>query len=139
MRSFEDFEIGEAWTNDRFISDKDVELFSILSGDVNKIHLDDEFAKETLFRNRIVHGSLCASFISALISSTLKDHLVIYLSQNLEFLKPVYIGDKVITKITLENITKVNIFQFNTMCFVGDRAVITGSAKILCAYHSKKL
>ena len=74
--------------------------FAALSGDTNPIHLDDEYAEKTIFGKRIVHGMLLGSFISKMIATKYPGEGSIYLSQNLKFKSPCYIGDTV--KVTIK-------------------------------------
>ena len=77
----------------------DVTVFSYLSEDANPVHLDEEYAKETRFGTRIVHGSLVASLISSALARF--DGTVIYAGQDLRFLAPVEIGETVTATATV--------------------------------------
>ena len=84
------------------VSDEMVRRFSELTGDRNPVHLDDAFAQRTRFGQRIAHGMIAASQISAVIGNTLPGPGAIYLSQTLQFLAPVFIGDTVKTTVTVK-------------------------------------
>lgn len=88
------------------ISKKMVEDFSNLIGDKNPIHLDDEYAKTTIFKRPISHGMLISSFFSKIISETYPGHGSIYISQSVNFLKPCYVGDTI--TIVIELISEIN-------------------------------
>ncbi len=94
-RSYADIHIGDTAEVVKTITDEDIVAFAQLTGDVNPIHLDDEFAKKTFFKERIAHGMLTASFISAVLGTQLPGTNTIYLSQNLKFKAPVKIGDTI--------------------------------------------
>lgn len=74
------------------LSDEDVREFAAASGDTNRLHLDDAYAAETRFGGRIVHGALLGGLISAALARL--PGVVIYLSQELSFVKPVRVGDE---------------------------------------------
>jgi 3-hydroxybutyryl-CoA dehydratase len=96
MIFFEEIEITEKMVND----------FSNLVGDKNPIHLDSEYAKDTIFKKPIAHGMLISSFFSKMISETYPGHGSIYLSQSMKFLKPCYVGEKII--VSLELVSEIN-------------------------------
>ncbi|HEX5958739.1 MAG TPA: MaoC family dehydratase, partial [Hyphomicrobiaceae bacterium] len=77
----------------RTISEADIVLYAGLSGDTNPVHLDEEFARPTMFKGRIAHGMLTAGFISAVLGTKLPGPGSVYLSQSLKFKAPVRIGD----------------------------------------------
>ena len=85
--------IGDKASLSKTISEQDVSDFAHLSLDTNPLHLDEEYARQSRFGGRIVHGILGASLISAVIGTRLGGP--IYLSQSLKFLKPIHIGEKI--------------------------------------------
>lgn len=90
----------EFWVNQercvvKTIEESDVRAFAEVSGDKNPIHIDEEYAKKSIFGKRIVHGMLSAAYISAVIGNEFPGIGTIYMGQNMRFLKPVYIGDEV--------------------------------------------
>jgi acyl dehydratase len=91
--------IGARATRSRTISEGDVTIFARLSGDYNPIHLDSAYAARSHFGERIVHGMMVASLISALLGTDLPGHGTIYLGQTLKFLAPVHIGDTVTASV----------------------------------------
>ena len=95
----EDLEIGMSRMLERQITQKDIALFSEVSGDRNPVHLDEEYAQQTIFGKRIAHGMLTASLISAVIAEQLPGHGTVYLSQTLKFIRPVLPGQLVITTV----------------------------------------
>lgn len=92
---YADIHVGDKAEFVRKIEDKDIVAFAELTGDVNPIHLNDEFAKTTFFKGRIAHGMLTASYISTILGTQLPGTNTIYLSQNLKFKAPVKIGDTI--------------------------------------------
>ncbi|MBX3041028.1 MAG: MaoC family dehydratase [Bdellovibrionaceae bacterium] len=96
------FKVGDKILLSVEITDDMVRKFAEVSGDFNPMHMDDEYAAKTRFKKRIAHGMLSA----ALISRALGQHLGpggIYLSQNLKFMSPVYIGDTVSVELTVSS------------------------------------
>lgn len=92
-RPYDDLAVGEKATYTKTITGDDVQTFAALSGDVNPVHVDPEFAKNTAFGQQIAHGMLAASLISAVIGTQLPGINSIYLGQELKFLAPVFFGD----------------------------------------------
>lgn len=123
--------INDEVTVKKIIDKKDIDLFARASGDYNPIHLDEEIAKESIFKKRIAHGMLSASFISAVIGNTLPGNGSIYLSQTLNFKKPVFIGDCINTHVKVVDIKK-NIATLETLCInQHGQIVISGEAVVL--------
>jgi 3-hydroxybutyryl-CoA dehydratase len=113
------------------ITDADVNTFAQLSGDKNPVHLNEEYAEKSKFRKRIAHGLLSASFFSALFGTKLPGEGCIYASQNLRFIKPVYLGDTVTaTVIVLSKDLQSRRVFFRTLCKVKNKIVIDGEAEI---------
>lgn len=87
--------IGTEATLSRTITEDDILLFAIVSGDKNPLHLDADYAERSLFGKRIAHGFLIGSLISAVLGNVLPGPGSIYLGQTLRFLAPIHIGDTV--------------------------------------------
>jgi acyl dehydratase len=96
--------VGQTEKLSRTITAEDVAAFARLSGDYNALHLDDEFAARTEFAQRVVHGFLHASLLSTLIGMKVPGRGALYVSQNIEFTRPVFIGDTVEARATVEKI-----------------------------------
>ena len=128
----EDLEVGMTATYSKTVTDADIVLFAGISGDSNPVHIDHEFAKDTMFKGRIAHGMLTASFISTVLGTRLPGPGCIYVSQNLKFRAPVRMGDTVRTRVTVTAIDPQNRrVAFETTCSVGDTVVISGEAVLL--------
>ncbi|HQU86766.1 MAG TPA: MaoC family dehydratase [Pyrinomonadaceae bacterium] len=97
-------QLGEKFSTTKQITDEVVRAFAELSGDFNPIHLDDEFAKTTRFGKRIAHGMISGALISAVLGYQLRDRSVVYLSQTMKFVAPVFIDDTVTATATVTNI-----------------------------------
>jgi 3-hydroxybutyryl-CoA dehydratase len=128
----EDLAVGMKANSERVITEADVALFAGLSGDCNPVHLDESYARGTLFQGRIVHGMFSASLLSAVIANQLPGPGSIYLSQTLTFLAPVRIGDCVDAEVTVTDVELESMrVSLQTVCRVGDRSVLDGSALVL--------
>ncbi|MFH1806986.1 MAG: MaoC family dehydratase [Pseudomonadota bacterium] len=132
----EDLETGMTGSYAKTVTETDIVLFAGLSGDTNPVHLNDEFAKTTMFEGRIAHGMLSAGFISTVLGTRLPGPGTIYLSQNLQFKAPVRIGDTVTARVTvLEIMAAKKRVVLETNCYVGDRCVIAGEAVVMVPSH----
>jgi len=98
--TYDEISLGQTATYTKKVEDRDIQLFAAASGDVNPVHLDDEFAAGTQFKERIAHGMLTGAFISAALAMKLPGPGTIYLGQSLRFRLPVKIGDTI--TVTLE-------------------------------------
>ncbi len=93
QKAIDSLEIGAKTTFSKTVTDEIVRQFAEVSGDHNPIHLDEEAARKTIFRGRIAHGVLSLAFVSAALAKL--PGTVVYLSQTVQFLKPVRIGDAI--------------------------------------------
>lgn len=89
--------VGDVIEFSKTLSDEDVGAFADICGDTNRLHLEDEFAEASRFGQRIVHGTLVSGLISAALARL--PGLTVYLSQDLSFLAPAYIGDRLTATI----------------------------------------
>jgi 3-hydroxybutyryl-CoA dehydratase len=96
--SFDEIKIGLEHYFEITIDKKLEEDFAKISGDFNPLHMDEQFAKKSKFGKRICHGMLLSSFFSRLVGMYLPGKNALYFSQNLNFIKPCFIGDKIIVK-----------------------------------------
>jgi 3-hydroxybutyryl-CoA dehydratase len=129
---FENFYLGQTAKIKRTFFLKDVQKFSELSGDINPIHLDNNFAEQTIFKKPIVHGFLYSSLISALLANDLPGPGSIYIYQELNFKSPVYHGEEVTAIVKIVDLrSDKNILTLETICTVRDNVeVLTGKAII---------
>lgn len=97
----DDFQIGERASFAKTVSDGDVRTMAEVTGDFNPLHMDDEYARKTRFGQRIVHGVFSAGLISAVLGNQLPGPGSIYLSQQVEFLAPVFIGDTITATVVV--------------------------------------
>ena len=133
----EDLQLDQTDKIERKITQKDIDNFAKLTGDNNPVHTNLDFAKKTIFKQKVAHGFLSASLISTLIATKLPGPGSIYLSQNLKFLAPVFIDDLVIVKVTVKEIDhEKKKVKLQTECFKNEKKIISGEAIVLV--NSKK-
>ena len=132
MALIEEIQVGQSASYDRVVTAEDIDCFAELSGDNNPVHLDEDFAKQTIFNGRIAHGMLAASFISTTVGTKLPGFGSIYVSQILKFKAPVRIGDKVKTKAIVKSVDKGRKrVVMETLCYVQDKIVLEGEAELM--------
>ena len=129
---FEDLEEGMTDVFAKTITDADIITFAGISGDTNPVHLNHEFASETMFEGRIAHGMLTASFISTVIGTKMPGAGCIYVSQNLRFKAPVRSGETVTATCTVTKlIPEKRLIELKTVCTVSGKSVVDGEATIM--------
>jgi len=128
----EDIEIGMMRSLSKTITDRDIELFAEVSTDRNPVHLDDDYAQDTIFEGRIAHGMLTAGLVSAVIGEQLPGHGTVYLGQSLKFLAPVRPGDRVTAEVEVTAIDPgKRRVTMDTRCLVNGKKVLIGEANVL--------
>jgi acyl dehydratase len=130
---FDEMTIGQSCDYVKTVSEEDILMFARLSGDVNPVHLDEEFAKTTQFGGRIAHGMYTAALISAAMALNIPGPGSVYLTQTMKFRAPVKIGDtltvhiEVLTKRTGKNFVTLSTIVTNQH----GKKVVTGEATAL--------
>jgi 3-hydroxybutyryl-CoA dehydratase len=128
----EDLEIGMSRELVKTIEDYDIRMFADISTDHNPVHLDEDYAQETIFGGRIAHGMLTAALISAVIGEQLPGHGTVYMGQTLKFLAPVRPGSDVTARVTVREIDYARRrVTLDCVCLVGEKAVLKGEALVL--------
>lgn len=128
----EDMEIGMSRSVAKTITDEDIEMFAAVSLDHNPVHLDEDYAQDTIFGGRIAHGMLTAGLISAVIGEQLPGHGSVYLGQSLKFTAPVRPGDRVEAAVTVREIDHSRRrVTLDCVASVGDTVVLKGEALVL--------
>ena len=130
---YDDIFIGQQESFSINITESMVEKFSNLSGDLNPLHMDNEFAESSSFNKRIVHGMLLASFFSQLIGMKLPGKNALYFSQTLNFRSPCYIDDQIeVVGEVIEKSDSTQIITVSTTIFNKSKTcLIDGIAKII--------
>lgn len=112
-----DLKIGDFFSTKRKVTDELIRKFAELSGDFNPIHLDEEFARSTRFGRRIAHGMLSGAFISSVLGYEFKERKIVYLSQTMKFIAPVFIDDVITTTAMVTKIREDKpIVTLETTC-----------------------
>jgi 3-hydroxybutyryl-CoA dehydratase len=122
--------IGQTLDRSRKVDAADFLRFASLSGDLNPIHQDPEFAASTRFGKVIAPGLLVASYFSAEIANTMPGPGSIYMSQTLTFLKPVFHDDEIVIRLTVLEFPKPGMCRLSTECLRGEVPVLTGEALV---------
>lgn len=122
-------DVGTTGTAQLEISDEVIETFAALTGDENPLHTDPDYAKNAFFGERVAHGALVASVISAALTELPGENL--YLSQELEFQEPVYPGDTVTATVTVVEEVDDGRVAVETIAETDAGTVVTGMAKML--------
>ena len=132
MKRYQEINVGDKETLSHVITKEDIGKFVELTGDDNKLHVDEKFASTTQFKKPVVHGMLGASFISTIIGTKIPGDGALWFSQTLEFLLPVRIGDHltVIAEVIKKN-DKEQIIELKTEIYNQNKQIVTkGIAKV---------
>jgi phosphate acetyltransferase/phosphate butyryltransferase len=131
--TFDEIQIGDTASIVRTLSHEDIDLFAVMSGDVNPAHVDEEFARSDMFREVIAHGMWGGSLISTVLGTRLPGPGAIYLSQTLRFRRPVKPGDTITVSVTAtEKDSEKQRVTFDCKCVnQRDEMVISGSAEVI--------
>ncbi len=129
----EEIEIGTKASYSKTCSAEDVRQFALLSGDVNPVHLDEEYAGNTQFGRCIAHGMYTAALVSAAVAVKLPGPGSIYLGQDMKFRAPVFIDDTITVELEVESVREDKpIVGLKFVCLNQDgKKVATGTAVIL--------
>ena len=128
----EDLSVGMSAVFAKTITESDIVLFSGVTGDMNPVHVNEDFAQDTIFKGRIAHGMLTASLISTVLGMKMPGPGCIYLSQDLRFLAPVRAGDTVTARATItEIIPEKKRIICKTTASIGEKLVCDGQAKMM--------
>lgn len=128
----DNFIIGSEFTEEFSYTQNDVNTFADISGDKNPIHLDENFAANSIFGKRIIHGYLGASIFSKVFAMSFPGEGTIYLKQDLKFLKPMFVDVNYIAKFKVLDIISekhrslvlTEIFDFDQNIVVSGEALI---------------
>jgi len=132
-KTCKEMQIGDKAEFSKSITEADLVMFAGITGDMNPVHVNSEFAKMTAFGKRIVHGILSIGLISNVLGTQLPGPGVLYLNQTCKFLKPVFIGDTITAMVEVtakdESLNKVRL---RTYCFnQNNQLVVDGEAMMM--------
>ncbi|WP_135465787.1 MaoC family dehydratase [Crenalkalicoccus roseus] len=126
---FEDLEVGQKASFGKTITEADIVLFAAVTGDTNPMHLNAEYARDTIFKERIAHGMLAAGLITKVLGTQLPGPGTIYLSQSLKFRAPVRIGQTVTATVEVVALhPDKHRATLRTVCTVAGQPVLEGEA-----------
>lgn len=131
-KTFAELAVGMQVSIQNTVTEQDVQDFARVSGDYNPLHMDEDYAKTTQFGTRIAHGALTASYISAVLGNDLPGPGAVFMELNLKFVRPVKIGDTVIS--TAEVIAMEERGFRVTLAVKGEtngKIVMKGEAKVM--------
>jgi phosphate acetyltransferase len=132
-RTYDEIRVGDKAVLTRTLRLEDIQLFAIMSGDVNPAHLDPEYASSSLFHGVIAHGLWGGSLVSALLGNELPGPGTIYIGQTFRFSRPVKPGDTLTVSVTCtRKVDENKHLFFDCLCANQDgRKVIAGEAEVL--------
>lgn len=129
---YEDLEIGMSHETHHQITEEDIVKFAEVSGDYNPLHMDEDYAKNTPFGQRIAHGALTASFISAILGNNLPGPGSIFTGLSMRFRRPVLIGSHVVVRAEVSEMQeRGNRVTLKVVCSVDGKAAISGEAQVM--------
>ncbi len=131
--TYDEINIGDQCHFSKTLTEFDLLLFATVSGDVNPVHLDENFARQSIFKERIAHGMWSGSLVSATLATVMPGPGTIYLNQSLRFHRPVKLGDTLlVTLCAKQKKDEKKIVTF--ACEVKnqyDKLVLTGEAQVI--------
>jgi phosphotransacetylase/acyl dehydratase len=131
-RVFDEIKIGDIAKLERTLTEQDIRLFAVMSGDINPAHVDPEYAMSSRFREVIGHGMWSGALISTVLGTVFPGPGTIYLGQNLRFRRPVKVGDTITVKVTAKEKTEKGNVVLDTECVNQDgEVVVSGSAEVI--------
>lgn len=138
--TYDEMSVGQTAELTKSLTSEDIALFGYMSGDVNPAHFNQEYAKNTMFKDVIAHGMWSGSLISTVLGTQLPGPGTIYLNQSLKFSRPVYIGDKVKVQVTVLEKNDKNRVKLECKCINQDGQVVTsGVAEVIAPTEKVKL
>jgi len=143
MNEFEGFaitelEVGQTAEIVRVADDEAVRKFAEVSGDFNPLHMDEEYAKKSPFRGRIVHGALVASFVSNVLGNHLPGPGAVFAGMTIRFERPVRIGDSVTTRATVTEVdVKARRVKLACVCEVDGVVCMEADAEVIVRKRRK--
>lgn len=132
-RTIEELAVGMTAELSKTYEEWDILTFAAVTGDINPAHVDEAYARESIFHGKVAHGILTASLISAVLGTQLPGPGTIYLSQDLRFRRPVRIGDTITARVEIVELNREkNLVRLQTTCTnQRGEAVLEGSALVM--------
>ncbi len=137
--TFDELEIGDTASVEHVLTKHDIQLFAVMSGDVNPAHVDEEYAKSDMFHELIGHGMWSGSLISTVLGTKLPGPGTIYVDQSLHFCRPVKLGDAITATVTVKSKEDDRYVRFKCRCVNQDgKEVVTGEALVIAPSEKVK-
>lgn len=137
-RTYDEIQIGDCAEIQRTLKKDDIELFAVLSGDVNPAHVDENFARTDTFHKVIAHGMWGGALISAVLGTELPGPGTVYVDQTLHFRKPVGIGDAITVRVTVRGKEPVGQrVTLDCVCFNQSHEVVVEGVAVVIAPTAK--
>ena len=131
-KTFDELQVGDTAEFSKTISESDVYLYAGVTGDLNPAHINEEYAKKTFFKTRIVHGMLVGGLISTVLSTKLPGPGSIYIRQELNFLAPVRIGDTVTARVEIADMDREKKrLKMKTVCVNQEGITVLDGAAVV--------
>src|SRR5919204_5441137 len=139
-RTYNQIAVGDSANLTRTLRPEDIQLFAVMSGDVNPAHVDPEYAHSSMFHEVIAHGMWGGALISTVLGTEFPGPGTIYISQTLRFSRPVKVGDSITIRITCKQKFDHNKhILFDCLCTNQDGLkVISGEAEVLAPTEKVK-
>ena len=124
---------GDSFQCTATVTEEMVDKFAEATGDTNPVHLDEAYARQTIFKTRVAHGLLSAGLVSSVLGTRFPGVGTIYVSQTLEFKRPVFLGDQITIRLTvLDKDPDRNRLRLETVCLnQKGKVVLTGQAVVM--------
>ena len=131
-KTINELHVGDCASYKRTITGPMIDAFAEISGDHNPVHLNDNYAKNTMFGQRIAHGALVSSLFSTILGTELPGEGCIYMSQSSKFVAPVKVGDSITATVTVKEIIaeKNRVLLETVACNQEGKTVVVGEALV---------
>jgi 3-hydroxybutyryl-CoA dehydratase len=137
---YDELQVGQKASFSSSVEERDIQLFAAVSRDHNPVHLDAEFAAQTMFKERIAHGMFSGALISAAIACELPGPGTIYLGQQMRFTRPVKLGDTLTVELeVLEKLPKGRVRIATRVFNQNAQQVVDGEAEVLAPREQQTL
>jgi len=128
----DEMSVGMFAENKLVVTGARIDTFAEISGDYNPVHMDEEYAKTTMFGRRIAHGALSASLISAILGNDLPGPGAIFVELNLRFRRPAFIDDEIVARAeVVETNERTGRIKMKVSCSVNGKQIIRGIAGVI--------
>lgn len=128
---YEDLKPGVSDSYSKTVTERDIDMFGEVTGDMNPVHFDEAYARKTIFRGRVAHGAITMSYLSALVGTKLPGPGSAVLELTSRFKAPVRIGNTVTAVCTVREVLPKRRVLMDFVCKVGEAVVMEGEALVL--------